>query len=144
MLITTKGRYALRLMIDLAENQNTGPVTLKDVSLRQGISVKYLEHVVTQLSRAGLIRSIRGNQGGYLLTRTPDQYTAGEILTAVEGRLCSVSCLEQHPNLCKRYGYCQTVRFWEGLDKTVNTYVNSFTLADLLTAEFPDARPVSE
>ena len=141
MLITTKGRYALRFMIDLAENEKEGPVTLKDVSMRQGISVKYLEHVVTQLNRAGLIRSVRGNQGGYLLTKAPEQYTAGVILTAVEGRMCPVSCLEQSPNLCERYDQCRTIRFWEGLDKTVNEYVNSYTLADLLNAELPVSSP---
>lgn len=132
MKVSTKGRYALRLMIDIAEHEKDGPVTLRDVSQRQGISVKYLEHVVTQLNRSGLILSVRGNQGGYRLSRTPAEYTAGEILSAVEGRMCPVACLEQEPNRCERYSICKTVRFWQGLDQAVQNYLDSYSLADLI------------
>ncbi|MBQ8092645.1 MAG: Rrf2 family transcriptional regulator [Clostridia bacterium] len=138
MKVSTKGRYALRFMIDLAEHEAEGPITLKDISNRQGISVKYLEHVATQLTRAGLIRSIRGNQGGYRLSREPSAYTADEILTVVEGRLCPVACLEQTPNQCERYAFCKTVRFWEGLEKAVSTYLRSYTLKDLMNSSMPE------
>ena len=131
MKISTKGRYALRFMIDLAEHQGQGAVTLKEVSDRQGISVKYLEQIVILLNHAGLIRSIRGNQGGYLLLRAPSEYTAGEELRAVEGNLCPVPCIEQGENLCKRYSICKTIHFWQGLNDIIREYVDSFTLEDL-------------
>ena len=131
MLISTRGRYALRFMIDLAEHAGEGAITLRAVSGRQDISVKYLEQIVTVLNRAGLIRSQRGNQGGYMLTRPAEQYTAGEILRTVEGTLSPVTCIEQGPESCSRYPICRTVHFWEGLDKVIGEYTNSVTLADL-------------
>ena len=137
MLISTRGRYALRFMIDLAEHNNGEAVTLKAVSQRQDISVKYLEQIVTLLNRAGLIRSIRGNQGGYLLSRAPEEYTAGEILRTVEGTLSPVTCIDQGPASCQRYTICKTVRFWEGLDQVITDYANSVTLRVL--AEGPSA-----
>ena len=135
MKISTKGRYALRFMIDLAEHQGEGAVTLKEVSDRQGISVKYLEQIVILLNHAGLIRSIRGNQGGYLLQRVPAEYTAGEVLRAVEGSLCLVACLEREENLCNRYSTCKTVRFWKGLNDLIMEYVDAYTLEDLARDE---------
>ncbi len=132
MMISTRGRYALRFMIDLAEQEGDGAVTLRAISERQGISTKYLEQIVTALNRAGLIRSVRGNQGGYLLARTPENYTAGDILRAVEGDLSPVSCLSQSPNGCERYSICKSVRFWEGLRNAINGYIDSVTLAELV------------
>ena len=105
--------------------------TLKEVSRRQEISIKYLEQIVTLLNRGGLIRSVRGNQGGYLLTRDTKDYTIGDILRIVEGDLFPVACMEEHPNQCPRYPICKTIDFWEGLYQVVNTYVDSVTLEDL-------------
>ena len=137
MKISTKGRYALRFMIDLAEQGGSSAVTLKEVSARQNISTKYLEQIVTLLNRAGLIRSVRGNQGGYLLTRAPQQYTAREILETVEGNLCPVACMEQSPNVCEHYPECKTIHFWEGLNRVMNEYMDSFTLEDLVNELSP-------
>lgn len=131
MKISSRGRYALRFMIDLAQNENGSAVTLKDVSQRQEISIKYLEQIVTLLNRGGLIRSVRGNQGGYLLTRDPKEYTVGDILRTVEGDLFPVACMQDQPNQCARYPICKTIKFWEGLYQTVNNYVDSVTLSDL-------------
>lgn len=131
MKISSRGRYALRFMIDLAQHAVGEAITLKDVSQRQEISVKYLEQIVTLLNRGGLIRSVRGNQGGYLLARDPADYTVGDILRVVEGDLLPVSCMENQPNLCPRREICKTLRFWEGLYQTVNQYVDSVTLAQI-------------
>lgn len=131
MKISSRGRYALRFMIDLAQHSTGEAVTLKEVSQRQEISIKYLEQIVTLLNRGGLIRSIRGNQGGYLLARDPKDYTIGEILRVVEGDLYPVACMEDQPNQCSRYPICKTIKFWEGLYKSVNDYVNSVSLEDL-------------
>ena len=139
MKISTRGRYALRFMIDLAQHQNGDAVTLKDISQRQAISVKYLEQIVTLLNRGGLIHSVRGNQGGYLLARDAKAYTIGDILRVVEGDLFPVACMENDPNQCCRYPICKTIRFWNGLYQTVNDYVDSVTLDELAEEESPDA-----
>ena len=131
MKISTKGRYALRMMIDIAEHDNGEWTTIKEISIRQGISIKYLEQIVTNLTRAGLLRSGRGPQGGYMLTKKPEQYTAGEIIRAIEGKLAPVACLEDETNLCERKDYCKTLGFWQGLYEATNKYVDSFTLKDL-------------
>ena len=131
MLVSTRGRYALRFMIDLAQQEGGAAVTLKAVSGRQDISVKYLEQIVSSLCRAGLIRSVRGNQGGYMLTRAPGEYTAGEILRTVEGSLAPVSCLANPENECPRRAFCKSVAFWEGMMRVVEQYADSVTLADL-------------
>ena len=138
MKISSRGRYALRFMIDLAQHQNGEAVTLKDISQRQEISVKYLEQIVTLLNRGGLIRSVRGNQGGYLLARDAKDYTIGDILRVVEGDLFPVACMENDPNQCRRYPICKTIRFWDGLYKTVNEYVDSVTLDELAEEESVD------
>lgn len=136
MKISTKGRYALRMMIDIAENSaERERVSIRDISGRQGISVKYLEQIVTNLTRAGLLRSVRGSGGGYNLTKTPSQYTVGEILRAIEGKLAPVACLEDDVNRCKRVEICSTVRFWEGLYRLIDDYVDSKTLQDFLSKE---------
>lgn len=131
MKISTKGRYALRLMIDLAQNREQGNISLKDVSKRQEISIKYLEQIVSPLTKAGLIRSIRGAQGGYSLIRSPEEYTPKEILEVVEGPIACVSCLETEKNMCPRYSTCATIKFYEGLNKVINDYLEQYTLAEL-------------
>lgn len=132
MKISTKGRYALRLMIDLAQNQEQGNISLKDVSKRQDISVKYLEQIVSSLTKAGLIRSVRGAQGGYSLIYPPENYTPKDILSVVEGPVACVSCLETETNMCPRYHECPTVTFYEGLNKVIIDYLESYTLKDLV------------
>ncbi len=135
MRISTKGRYALRLMTDVAIHGREGYVSLKDAAERQGISMKYLEQIAGLLSRAGLLRSSRGAQGGYQLARDPKSYTLGTILRLTEGDLAPVACLEGPENPCERCGACATLDFWTGLYETVNRYVDQYTLADLVQAE---------
>ncbi len=131
MKISTKGRYALRMMIDMAEHNNGEWISIRDISERQGISVKYLEQIVTHLTKSKLLLSSRGSQGGYMLADTPDKYTAGQILRVIEGDLAPVACLATDVNLCERYSYCHTISFWEGLYDVINQYVDSVTLQDL-------------
>lgn len=131
MKYSTKCRYALRLMIELASRQPGECVSLKEISECQRISLKYLEQIVTPLLRARLVKSVRGSQGGYRLTRAPADYTAGEIIRAVEGSLASIPCLDEPDGTCPRQGACVSRRFWEGMDAVVNQYVDSVTLADL-------------
>ena len=131
MKISTRGRYALRLMIDLAQNKEQGNISLKDVAKRQEISIKYLEQIATPLIRAGLIKSVRGAQGGYSLTRDINKYTAKDILVAVEGPIACVACLETEPNQCPRYSECLTLPFYKGLNKVITDYLESYTLEDL-------------
>ena len=133
MRISTRGRYALRLMLDLATNYTGKPIRLKDVAKRQGISDKYLEQIVTQLSRAGLVRSVRGAGGGYLLTREPEEYTVGEILRVLEGNLAPVSCVDQDDTCrCNRADRCVTVEVWRDIQAAVSSVVDRLTLADLV------------
>ena len=132
MKISTKGRYALRVMLDLALHQADGVIALKDIAARQDISVKYLEQVVSTLNKSGLIQSIRGKEGGYRLTRRPDEYVVGDILRAAEGSLAPVACLDCDVNPCERQDFCITLGFWKGLQKAINDYVDSQTLQDLL------------
>ncbi|OQB13711.1 MAG: HTH-type transcriptional regulator CymR [Firmicutes bacterium ADurb.Bin193] len=132
MKISSKGRYALRMMIDIAEHSNEAWVAIKDISKRQEISTKYLEQIVTHLTRSKLLKSGRGPQGGYMLTRAPEQYTAGEILRAIEGDLAPVACLVDEVNQCERAKICKTIGFWTGLYKAVDNYIDSVTLKDLV------------
>ena len=134
MKISTKGRYALRLMIDLAQHDAAGYIPLRDISKRQEISAKYLEQIVVQLSRAGFVTSARGAQGGYQLARHPSEYTVGEILRITEGSLAPVACLEHDPVECARAEDCITLDFWRGLYDAVNRYVDSVTLEDLVSS----------
>ncbi len=131
MKISTKGRYALRFMIDLVQYGNGNYTSLKDVIVRQRISPKYLEQIATALGKAGLIHSVRGPQGGYRLSRAPEEYTIGDILRPIEGDFACVSCLETTPNQCPRYESCTAVHFWEGLHKIIIDYLDSTTLKDL-------------
>lgn len=135
MKISTKGRYALRLMLDLAEHQNEGYIALKDIAQRQDISKKYLEQIVPMLNRSDYLLTNRGFQGGYRLAKSPDKYTVGELLRITEGGLSPVPCLEQHPNACPRSGDCPTLAVWQGLDRVISEYLDSITLQTLLEQE---------
>ena len=132
MKISTRGRYALRFMIDLAQTNKEGYTALKDVSQRQNISIKYLEQITTLLSKNQILLSVRGPQGGYKLARDPKDYTIGEILRITEGDLAPVSCLEEGEAVCPVKDKCHTLSLWVGLDKVINDYLNSKTLEDLL------------
>ena len=132
MRISTKGRYALRLMLDLAEHQGDGCVSLKDVAQRQDISKKYLEQIVPTLSRAGFLLTNRGYQGGYRLARRPEDYTARDILRLTEVDLAPVACLSAPSNTCPRAPDCLTLPVWEGLEKTIRDYLRSITLQTIL------------
>ena len=135
MKISTKGRYALRKMLDLAEHREQGFVSLKEIAARQDISKKYLEQIVAVLNRPDFLKTNRGYQGGYRLAKTPDQYTVGDILRLTEGGLAPVACLEEEPNTCPRAASCATLPVWAGLYKAINTYLDSITLQDLLEQE---------
>ena len=132
MRISTKGRYALRMMLDLAKHQGGGFVALKDVAAREGISKKYLEQIVPILNHAGFLQTNRGFQGGYRLSRQPEQYTALEILELTEGSLSPVACLDSDSIACDRSGYCPTLPLWQGLRRVIYDYLDSVTLQDLL------------
>ncbi|MBR6071274.1 MAG: Rrf2 family transcriptional regulator [Acholeplasmatales bacterium] len=134
-MISTKGRYALRVMIDIASYSNGEPVSLKDVSKRQEISVKYLEQVVSLLVKRGYLLSVRGNNGGYLLSKDPKDYTIGDIIRCAEGTLAPVACLQTDCNTCNRSDICSTIDFWKGFYDVVNNYVDSVTLEDLKNKE---------
>lgn len=133
MKISTKGRYALRMMLDIAINDKAGPVRIKDISKRQEISGKYLEQIISILNKAGFVRSIRGPQGGYLLTKHPKDYTVGSILRLTEGSLSPVQCLDDDPNQCERAGSCATLRLWKMLDDAIKGVVDKVTLDDLVS-----------
>lgn len=135
MKISTRGRYALRLMLDLAVHSNGTPLSLRDVAQRQGISDKYLEQIVTPLSRAGLVRSVRGANGGYLLTRRPEEYTVGEILLPLEGDLAPVECATDD-GFCHRCNECVTVALWKEIHRAVSQVVDNTTLADLVQRQY--------
>lgn len=122
----------MRMLLDLAEHQGDGYVALKDVAERQEISKKYLEQIIPVLNRNGFLQTVRGYQGGYRLSRTPDKYTVGEILRATEGSMAPVACLESKPNVCPRCNDCATLPVWEGLEKVVNDYLDSITLQSVL------------
>ena len=132
MKISTRGRYALRLMMDIALAEGDVPVRIKDIAGRQDISEKYLEQIVSVLNKAGLVRSSRGPQGGYRLTRAPKDYTAGEIVSSIEGNLVPVACLETEENECPRHRSCATLRLWEKLAEAIQSVMDSVTLADLI------------
>ena len=132
MVISTKGRYALRLMLDIAMKEGTSPVPLHDIAERQGVSFKYLEQIVPPLSKAGFLKSVRGANGGYLLTKDPSEITTGDILRAGEGNLAPVACLASDEIDCPRAELCVTLPFWKGLDDAITAYIDSVTLADLV------------
>ena len=132
MKISTKGRYALRMMIDLAQNQGDGYVSLKDIANRQEISKKYLEQIVAILNKPDILRTNRGYQGGYRLAKNANEYTVGDILRLTEGGISPVSCLENSPIMCDRADDCVTLPVWKGLYKVISEYVDSITLQDIV------------
>ena len=132
MKISTKGRYALRMMLDLAEHQGDGYIALKDIAKRQNVSKKYLEQIVPILNKADILNTNRGYQGGYRLARTPDQYTAGDILRITEGSISPVACLDKNPVECERAAECATLPVWQGLYKVITDYLDGITLQDIL------------
>lgn len=132
MLISTKGRYSLRVMIDLAEHQTEGYIPLKEIAERQEISEKYLESIIKQLVKANFLAGLRGKGGGYKLTRSPEQYTVGAILRVTEESLAPVSCLEADAAVCPRMAHCRTLSLWQGLDKLISEYLDGVTVADLM------------
>lgn len=131
-MISTRGRYALRMMLDLAQNQGDGYVALRDIAARQEISKKYLEQIIPLLNRAGLLQTTRGVQGGYRLTRRPEEYTVLDILEVTETGLAAVACLEKDAAQCLRCADCMTLPVWQGLDKIIRDYLGGITLQDVL------------
>ena len=131
MMISTKGRYALRVMVDLAEHMSRSYTPLKEIARRQEISEKYLESILKVLVKNGLLVGLRGKGGGYRRTRDPSLYTVGEILRLTEGGLAQVPCLDEDESSCDRMGSCRTVEMWRGLDKVINDYLDGITVADL-------------
>ena len=132
MLISTKGRYALRVMVDLAEHQTDGFIPLKVIAQRQEISETYLESIIKLLVKARLLNGLRGKGGGYQLTKAPEQYTVGTILRLTEESLAPVACLGQDSDACPRMAQCRTLPLWQGMDKVINSYLDSVTIADLM------------
>lgn len=132
-MISTKGRYALRVMIDMAERPGEGFIPLKDIAERQGISKKYLEIIVKDLVRGKLIIGVSGKGGGYRLARKPEEYTVGEIIELMEGSIAAVACLENDATPCPRAGFCETLPMWKEYDELVRRFFYSKKLSDLLT-----------
>lgn len=131
MKITSRGRYALKVMIDIAEQQSDDYIRLNDVALRHNISEKYLESIIASLTKSGMLISVRGKGGGYKLSKKPEEYTVGSILKITEGSLTPVSCLDCKPNTCESEESCKTLPLWQGLDKVIDNYLESVTIADL-------------
>ena len=132
MKISTKGRYALRIMLDIAMHDDGKYIPLKDIAKRQNLTVKYLEQIISLLNKAGYLQSLRGNTGGYRLAKNLDEYVVGDILRVTEGDLAPVACLKKCGDFCQREDICNTVSFWRGLDRVINEYVDSYTLKDFL------------
>lgn len=132
MKISTKGRYALRMLIEIAARGDDGFISLKEISEKQDISKKYLEQIVPLLTRNGLLKTNRGNKGGYSLAKTPDKITVGEVLRATEGSLAPVACLEYEKNECPRAEQCSTLYIWEGLYDVIGRYLDGITVKDIV------------
>ena len=132
MMISTRGRYALRVLVDMAEHQADGYMTLREVAQRQDISEKYLEAIVKDLVRHNILSGVRGKGGGYRLCRAPEQINIGEVLNIMEGTLSPVACLEDGAAPCRRAAECRTLEFWRGLDEAIQSYVRTDSVADLM------------
>ena len=132
MMISTRGRYALRILVDLAENQKDGYITLKETAERQEISEKYLESIVKELVRGKVVEGIRGKGGGYRLSRPAEEIGVLDVLRLMEGTLVPVACLEDGARPCPRAGSCRTLPLWEGLDRVVSEYLSGFTVGNLV------------
>ena len=135
MNVTSKGRYALRVMLDLAAHHDDGYISLKTIADRQGYSMKYLEMIVGSLKKAKLVESTRGKDGGYRLSKLPEDYTVGEILRCIEDNLAPVSCIKAGTVECEHAGECITVPMWKELDNITNTYLDTVSLSDLLSGD---------
>ena len=132
MMISTRGRYALRVLIDIAEHDSGGYIPLKEIAERQGISLKYIERIIPVLKKNKLVESIHGKGGGYKLLASPEKYKVKDILTLTEGSLAPVACLECGAEVCPRRSECRTLKMWENLYSTVNDFFDNITLADLM------------
>ena len=137
MMISTKGRYALRVMVDLAEHQSEGYIPLKEIAQRQEISEKYLENILKVLVKARFLTGLRGKGGGYRLSRPPESYTVGSILRLTEGSLAPVACLEAGAAACPRTAVCRTLPMWQKLDALIEAFFDGITLADLMAPDIP-------
>lgn len=137
MLVSTKGRYALRVMIDLAEHNDDTFIPLKDVAARQEISEKYLESIISVLSKARLVMGMRGKGGGYKLTKAPKDYTVGSILKLADGSLAPIACLEIPENQCQRSSYCKTLPMWSRLNQRIDDFFEAISLEDLVRGTLP-------
>lgn len=138
MMVSTRGRYALRVLIDLAEHNNGSYIPMKDVAKRQEISLKYLERILPTLTKAKLIAGVHGKGGGYQLTRSPEDYTVGEVLRLTEGDLAPVACLSPDAEPCTKAAECRTLKMWQGFYDMTNKYFDGITIADLINAESAD------
>nr|WP_297708108.1 Rrf2 family transcriptional regulator [uncultured Butyrivibrio sp.] len=134
MRISTKGRYALRIMTDLAAHNNGEYIALKDLSVRLGITVKYLEQIVSALNKAGYLDSMRGSNGGHRLSKAPSEFVVGDILRVVESNLSPVECASEGMSECPISDTCASLTFWKGLDKVIDDYIDSFTLDQLVAS----------
>ncbi len=132
MIVSTRGRYALRVLIDIAEHSSEDRIPLKEIAERQDISQKYIEAIMTMLSKGGLVDAVHGKGGGYKLNRAPSEYKIGDILRLTEGTLSPVACLEKNAKPCSRESVCRTLPMWSKLDELVENYLDSVTLADLM------------
>ena len=132
MIVSTKGRYALRVMVHFAQRGNEGYIPLKEIAESEGISQKYLETIMSTLSKAGFVDAVHGKGGGYRLNRSPEEYTVGSILKLTEGSLAAVSCTAQGPSACARTSCCQTKPMWDRLDQMIDAFFEDITLANLL------------
>lgn len=135
MMISTRGRYALRVLIDMAEHPSAGKIPLRDIAERQEISEKYLESIVKDLVKAGIIEGLRGKGGGYQLSKAADQINVYDVISLMEGTLAPVTCLEAGKTPCMRMSDCRTISLWKGLDEAVRSYLSSYTIADLMHRE---------
>ena len=132
MIVSTRGRYALRVLVEMAEHSSDERISLKEISEKQGISQKYMESIMTLLSKNGFVDAIHGKGGGYMLNRKPEEYRIGDILRLTEGTLAPVACLEKNAEQCPKQNVCRTVGMWRKLDELIETYLDSVTIADLM------------
>lgn len=132
MIVSTRGRYALRVLIDMAEHNNDDRIPLKEIAERQEISQKYIESIMSLLSKNGIVNGVHGKGGGYKLVKKPSEYKVGEILEITEGTLAPVACLEKNAETCPREPNCRTLPMWSKLDNLIKNFFNSITIADLM------------
>ena len=144
MTISTKGRYALRIIIDLAENDNGAYIPMKQVAQRQRLSLKYLEHILSILKQNNIVEGLHGKGGGYKLTRKPQDYTVGEILRLVEGGLAPVACLECGAKPCENAAQCRTVAMWRGLQNVIDEYLDGIKISDLMQEDTDHSKKVDK